>query len=156
MDELWSYDLPNDYAPPTAESLALANSGPIDFGSVFSGLKGLGSGAIDFTKSLAGTYQGLQVNQLQIQQGQTAIDLAKANAANNQKISLLQSQYAARMGIMMPTDASTLYGSGNNINQTLANMQRSMGNAIAGAGGNTMLYLTIAGLVLAYMQYAKR
>ena len=66
---------------------------------------------------------------------------------------MMQSDWARRMGVQMPVNASDLYGS-NNITTTLANMQRSLANSLG--GNNTMLYLTIAGIVLAYLQYAKK
>lgn len=153
MGDFDSWVLSDITAAPTADSLAIANSGPIDFGSVWSGLKEAGSGAINLTKSLSGTVLDWQRNQLQIEQGQAAIDLARTNAQNNQKIAMMQSQYAARMGIMMPTDASQLYGA-NNITQTLANMQRSLGGTLGQSSGLTTL-LVIGGIVLAVMKYGK-
>jgi hypothetical protein len=140
----------SDYSTP----IDVGNSG-WSLSDAFSGIQAIGSGAIDLTKSLAGAYMGIQQQALTVQSQQAAIDIAKVNAANNQKINLMQADYQLRNAQLMTNSGANLYSS-SGISQAIGNMQTMAAQALNGNGGSTMLLLTIAGVVLAYLQYAKR
>lgn len=103
-----------------------------------------------FVDSAANAYFGVQQKQLQLDQAQAAIDLSRIQTGAAVDIAKMQAQAAANQARY-----AAGYGSGySNFDQGMANISARLNNL---TGGNSiMLWLTVAGVAIAFLQLQKR
>lgn len=117
---------------------------------VVTGVKDVVGGFLGLQQSVNDVSFERQRQQLQMLQGQTAIDVARANVATNGEIAKLQAQTALKK-------AQAEASSGNlsdSLAQTIANINTKLG--APNSGSNVMLWLTVAGVAIAWMTYVRR
>lgn len=129
---------------PDAWDFGPGNIGDYQPATSVSDLFNAGAG---FLSSAANAYYGFQRQQLTLDQQQAAIDIAKIQSGAQVDIAKMQAQSAVDRA---------RWGAGysfQNLDQTLANLGTRMGQS---NGGQLMLWLAVAGVGIAVLQYMKK
>lgn len=124
----------------------------LSLSDVWSGAKSVATSAVDLWKDYNTTNLDLQkIN------ASSAVQMAQINAAQTQaqtqaQLQAMQSNYQLRMAQGQLNNAS-LYAN-NGLDMQLQNMGTILNNGLG--GNNLMMWLTVAGLVIAALQYVKK
>jgi hypothetical protein len=130
------------------------DTGGYSSGGIGSVLGDLGSGIKGALTTAADLWGSYNRTELQMAQTKAAVDIAKIQANGAQQTALAQAQWQAQMARygIFNTGADSFNSA--NITASLGNMQRTiMGQQ--DPMQRLMLWLTVAGLALAFMQYKK-
>lgn len=116
------------------------------------GIKDALNGAGNIAKDALGIWKDYASTDLQLTEQKAAIDIAKTQADTQKQMQELQAQYQLKIAQQQLANASIW--DANGLATSMGNMQR----LVAGNGGQNsiMLYLTVAGLAIAWLTYVKR
>lgn len=116
------------------------------------GIKDALNGAGNIAKDTLAIWKDYASTDLELTEQKAAIDIAKTQADTQKQMQALQAQYQLKIAQQQLANASIW--DANGLATSMGNMQR----LVAGNGGQNsiMLYLTVAGLALAWLTYVKR